>query len=237
MDSCIQQIQWVGTSRSLVKNLPAFDKKRHSVPETASPTTAAFLSKLIAPQINADAETFFQKTRTALEYKRTDISLSSGTGSALLTTRDFSIEWNSTLDPSNPSEWSRSFTLHSLHKLSVLESPRFNALLDAAFTTLEFTLHKPVCIEAVIDAVEALDPTPETGAPPIEITYPSHYAYCTLHVHGISATVVFSGSGLRMEFAQPGSPKELADAFDRTRHAFDLTGSASLSSLVRRAAQ
>lgn len=231
MDECIRQIRWTGTTRGLVKNLPAFNKKRHNVPEAATPAAAAFLAKLLAPQIEAEAEAFFQKARAALNYKRADISLSLGESAALLAARDFSLEWSGALDPANPAEWTRTLALHSLRERAVLDSPQFDSLLDGAFTALEFTLSKPVRVEAVIDAVEALDAKGNT--PALAVEYPSNCAHCTLRAKDAGAAAVFTGAELRMEFDRPGSPKELAEAFARIRHAFDLSGAATLSSLAR----
>jgi hypothetical protein len=228
MDELIRQIRWTGTTCGLVKTLPLFNKKFHTVPDAATPATTAFLAKLYAPELAAEAESFFQKTREALHYKRTDISLSTSGANAILQTPDFTLEWDCALNTATPEEWVRTCVLHSVARRALLDTPGFDGLFDGAFSKLEFLLTTPVQIEAVIDAVEALDGKSD---PAFSVDYPSNYAQCTVRVGGVVESVVFTGGSLYMEFPRPGSPRELADEFARVRHAFDLANAAGLSDM------
>ena len=224
-----------------MKTLPQFNKKFHTVPDAATPATAAFLAKLYAPELAADTETFFQKAREALRYKRAEISLSASGAVALLQAKDFVLEWDCALDPAAPDEWVRTHALHSVASRALLDTPEFDGLFDGMFSKLEFVLATPVQIEAVIDAVEAAEgkgvkgngvhrgngvsqgsETPSPGGG-FSVTYPSNYSQCTVRVEGVESAVVFTGGSIVMEFARPGSPRELADEFSRVRHAFDLS--------------
>jgi hypothetical protein len=111
----IRHVRLAGSTRGLVKNLRSFSKKRHSVPDFASAAATAFLGKLCADELAADAEAFFQKARAAFAYKRKDISLDVASPAAVLTARHFTLEWAYALDENAPSEWTLTHTLHTLN--------------------------------------------------------------------------------------------------------------------------
>jgi hypothetical protein len=221
-----KQIRWTHTVRGLFKNLPAFDKKRHSPPTAPTPAAAAFLAKLTEADLTEEAERFFQQARSAMNYKRKDISLSAGGGAAILQTRDFTLEWEYAVAADEPEEWILTRTLHGIRNADLLALAEFDALFEGAagFSALEFWLEKPVRVEDVIDVVEALDTEQDANAA-LRVEYPSDCSQCELHVEGVEAKVVFAGASLRMEFPTQGTPNTLAQQFLRVRTAFALTKS------------
>jgi hypothetical protein len=82
-------------------------------------------------------------------------------------------------------------------------------------------------VEAVIDAVEALD-----KKSPLKVSYPSDYRHCVLTVEGVDAEVVCDGATLEMRFPKNGSPRELVAAFIKVRAAFALTKNRVLGGLL-----
>jgi hypothetical protein len=203
--------------------LKGFNKKHHTVPDAATPATVAFLGRLVAPELEEEAEDFFQRTRAALGYKRREISLLSEGGRAVLETKDFSLEWLYALAEEDPGEWVRTFALTGLSSRDLLGNPGFDALFRGVFGVLEFHLASPVQVEAVIDAVEeAGEKRRSAGAAEIVVEYPSNCSRCLLRVGGTDVVAVFTGDVLRMEFPQSGSPLELAEEFARIRGFFDI---------------
>lgn len=216
-----------GRSEGAVKALRGFRKDRHHVPDAANATTQAFLGKLCEEELREEAEALFQKTRDALAYKRRDLALDLGSGTAVLTARDFTVEFTYTLLESDPSRYAVERTLHSLRDAALIEQPEVNGLFSGWFTALVFTLSRGVTVEAVIDAIEGL---PEDVA--LRVTYPSDCHECVLSVPGVDAVVRCSGATLAVEFPRAGSPGELLEAFAQVREAFVLTRDATLAGLL-----
>jgi hypothetical protein len=225
--SFISQVSLVGRSGGTVKSLRGFDKSRHTVPDVVNHATSGFLAKLCAPELASEAEELFQRTRTAMAYKRKDLSLDVTTPMAVLSARDFTLELLYALEEAEPAAYILTRTLHSLRNASLLDVAEFDTLFAGHFSSIHFMLAKGVRVEAVIDAVEALDD--EAG---LHVEYPSDCRSCTLTVNDVDATVVCDGATLEMQFPRAGSPKELVLAFAAARQAFALTKDKALAGLL-----
>ncbi len=232
MDSAfskISQVRLTGGSQGAVKSLRGFDKSRHSVPDAVNATTTAFLARLCAAELAEEAEGMFQRARTAMAYKRKDISLDVGAGLATLTTRDFCWELGYELEPSDPARYLVARNLQGLRSGELVKLGEFNALFAGQFDAVVFDLVRGVRVEAVIDAVEALDPDAE-GA--LTVDYPSDCSRCALSAPGVGARVECDGATLAMRFARAGSPAECLAEFAALRDAFRLSGDATLAGLI-----
>lgn len=225
--SFISQVSLVGRSGGAFKTLRGFDKSRHTVPDAVNHATNGFLAKLCVTELAAETEEFFQRTRAALAYKRKDLSLDVTSPQAVLSARDFTLEWLYALEEADPAAYAVTRTLHSLRNAALIEVPEFDALFAGMFSSVHFLLAKGVRVEAVVDAVEALD-----EASGLRVDYPSDCRICTLTVDGVDATVVCDGASLEMGFARAGSPKELVQAFAVAREAFALTKDKALAGLL-----
>lgn len=227
--SKISQVRLTGGGGGQVKTLRAYDKSRHSLPDAVNAATTAFLARLCAAELAEEAEALFQRARVALGYKRAGISLDVGAGQAVLTTRDFCWELAYALEPADPARYVFTRTLHSLRSGDVARLDEFNTLFAAQFDAVAFDLVRGVRVEAVIDAVEALDPEAE-GA--LRVDYPSDCSRCTLHAPGVSARVECDGATLAMRLARAGSPQECLLEFAALRDAFRLSKDAVLAGLI-----
>ena len=245
----IRHVRLAGRARGLVKALGGFNKKHHSLPDAVNAATTAFLGKLCAEELAEECEAFFQKTRAALGYKRRELSLDVASPSAVLSARDFTLEWDYTLDESAPDEWVLTRTLHGLRGADVARAAAFDALFAGMFERIVFGLKKGASVESVIDAVEGLDED-ESGdeatggavcgagrgvvcrAARLKVDYPSDCRCCTLRVEGVTAEVEFDGGELAMVFPRAGSPAELIDAFAEVRRVFVLSKSRALAGLL-----
>jgi len=225
--SPVSRIRFVGRGGGLVKNLAGFRKAHHTVPDAVNAATTAFLGKLCAPELAEEAEALFQRTRTAFGYKRADLSLDVASPQAVLTAKDFTFELGYALDEAEPAAYVVTRELHGVRGPDVMQRAEFDALFAGQFGALAFDLGKGVRVEAVIDAVEALD-----AAAPLKVSYPSDCRHCVLSVDGVAAEVVCDGSTLEMRFARAGSPRELATEFDAVRAAFALTKDRVLAGLL-----
>jgi hypothetical protein len=158
--------------------------------------------------------------------------------SAVLTTKDFTLELMYSLDESDPSAWTLTRTLQDVKRSDFLGTAECGAVLGGLFTELVFALTKGASVEAVIDAVEGLDEEDGDGdgaeeRAALRVDYPSDCGHCTVSVEGVSAVVRFEGAELSMVFPRSGGPQELLDGFAAVRAAFSLTKNKALSGLLK----
>jgi hypothetical protein len=245
VSAVVQQIRFVGRGGGAVKMLSGFKKSHHTLPDAVNASTTAFLAKLCAGELAEEAEAFFQKAREGFGYKRKDLSLDVTSPSAVLTAKDFTLEWAYALDESDPAAWTLVRTLHGVVSSDFLSTPECAEVFGGLFSELVFALTKGVSVEAVIDAVEGLKPDEEKGGEETEgiqsacehaglrVDYPSDCGHCVLSVEGVSATVKFEGAELSMVFPRSGAPQELLDGFAAVRAAFSLTKNKALAGLLK----
>jgi hypothetical protein len=225
----ISQVRLGGGSGGAVKTLRGFDKSRHNVPDSVNAATQAFLARLCAAELAEEAESMFQNTRAALGYKRAGISLEVGAALATLTTKDFCWELAYALEAADPGRYAVTRTLSALRSADLVRLPEFDGLFARQFDAVVFDLVRGVRVEAVIDAVEALDPEAEDA---LRVDYPSDCSRCVLSAPGVSARVECDGATLAMRFARTGSPAECLAEFAALREAFRLSKDATLAGLI-----
>lgn len=228
--SRISGVRLTGSTGGAVKALRGFDKSRHSVPDAVNAATTAFLARLCAAELAEEAEAMFQRVKAALGYKRTGISLDVGAGLATLTTRDFCWELAYALDAAEPARQVATRTLHSLRSVDLARTEAFDGLFAGAFDGLVFDLARGVRVEAVVDAIEALDPEAE-GA--LRVEYPSDCSRCTILAPGVEARVECDGATLTLRLPRAASPARCFEQFEGLRSAFGLTRDVVLAGLLK----
>jgi hypothetical protein len=211
----IAGISFTGRSGGAVKALGGFKKGHHTLPDSANAVTNAFLGKICVGELEGQAETLFQKVRAGLGYKRKDVALNLSPPQAVLVAKDFTVEIAYALEATAPSRYAVTQTLHSLRNRDLTQTEEFAAIFAAAFTEICFGLKKGARVEAVIDAIEALD----DGAG-LFVEYPADCRECLIRVKGIEAQVRCTGGTLDMVFLRAGSPRELMADFAEVREAF-----------------
>lgn len=214
----VAAIAFVGRGGGLVKSLSGFRKPQHSVPDAANATTNAFLAKICAAELAEEAERLFQDVRTGLAYKRKDVSLNVASPVATLAAKDFSVEILYALDEADPSRYLITTTLRELHDAALAHDDAFARVFAGKFSEIEFALAKGARVEAVIDAIEALD-----GDKGLAVDYPSDCHDCTIRVTGVDAQVRCTGATLDVLFPRSGGPAELIDAFAAVHEAFQIS--------------
>ncbi len=227
--SKISQVRLAGGGGGAVKALGGFDKSRHSVPDAVNAATTGFLARLCAAELAEEAEGMFQRARSALGYKRAGITLEVGPGSATLTTKDFCWELGYALEERDPSRYTLARSLHGLHSAELVRLEAFNTLFAGQFDAVVFELARGVRVEAVIDAVEALDREVETA---LAVAYPSDCSRCELTVPGVAARVECDGATLALRLSRAAAPDECLREFDAVRSAFRLSRDAVLAGLL-----
>lgn len=221
----IASIAFVGRSGGQVKTLGGFKKGRHTLPEAANAVTNAFLGKLCERELADEAEKLFQEVRTGLAYKRKDLALSLASPLAVLTAKDFTVEIFYELEEREAARYAVTTTLRELHDARLAQREEFARIFAGRFAEISFALKKGARVEAVIDAIEALE-----GGGGLSVRYPSDYADCAIRVEGVDAEVRCTGATLEVVFPRAGSPAELIAAFAAVREAFQI--SKALSGLI-----
>jgi hypothetical protein len=216
--SVIAEIGFIGRGGGGVKALAGFKKGHHSVPDAANATTNAFLGKICESELAAQAEALFQQVRAGLGYKRKQVSLSVASPVATLAAKDFAVEILYELELQDPARFTVMTTLREVRNAELLRTAEFAAIFAGKFTEILFGLRKGVSVEAVIDAIEALD-----GEGGLKVDYPSDCRECTITVAGVEAAVRCTGAALEIVFPRAGGPAELVDAFAGVREAFQIS--------------
>jgi hypothetical protein len=211
-------ISFVGRGGGAVKSLRGFIKSHHSVPDAVNAATSAFLGRICGAELTEEAEQWFQAARSALAYKRKDLTLTVAGAQAMLAAKDFSLELTYALEEGDPARYVTTLTLANLRSLDLARTAEFDGLFSARFTELAFGLAKGARVEAVIDAIEALE-----GEGGLRVAYPSDCRDCTIAVEGVEAQVRCTGLALEILFSRAGSPAELMDAFAAVREAFQIS--------------
>lgn len=214
----VTSLAFTGRGGGAVKQLAGFKKSHHSVPDAANATTNAFLGKICETELAEEAERLFQEVRAGLQYKRKDIALTVTSPLAVLTAKDFAVEMLYALEETDPARYAVTTTLRDLRDLETAQRPEFARIMAGKFTEITLGLKKGVRVEAVIDAIEALD-----GEGGIGVEYPSDCRDCTVRVEGVDAAVRCTGMSLEIVFARGGGPAELLAAFAAVREAFQIS--------------
>jgi hypothetical protein len=221
----IASVAFVGRAGGQVKALGGFKKSHHTVPDAANAITNAFLGKICDTELADEAEKFFQEARAGLGYKRKDVALSVTSPLAVLTAKDFTLEIFYALEERDAARYAVTTTLRELRDAELAKREEFTRIFAGKFTEISFALKKGARVEAVIDAIEALD-----GEGGLSVRYPSDYSDCTIGVDGVDAEVRCTGAAIEVIFPRGCAPAELIEAFGAVREAFQI--SKALSGLI-----
>ncbi len=213
--SIVAAIGFVGRGGGLVKALSGYRKGFHTIPDAANDATNAFLAKVGEKELADEAEALFQAVRAALGYKRKELSLSVGGGLAVLTAKDFAVEIGYAIEEERPERYVVTTRMRELKSAELARTESFAAVFAGKFSEIVFGLRKSASVEAVVDAIEALE-----GEGGLSVTYPSDCSECEIRVEGVDAHVRCTGSELGMVFPRAGAPGELIDGFAAVREAF-----------------
>jgi hypothetical protein len=214
----IASIAFVGRSGGQVKALAGFKKGHHTLPDAANAVTNAFLGKICEAELAEEAERLFQEVRAGLGYKRKDLALSVTSPVANLTAKDFAVEMAYALEESDATRYAVTTTLRELRDTEVAQRAEFSRIFAGRFTEISLALKKGARVEAVIDAIEALE-----GEGGMSVHYPSDCRECMIRVEGVDAEVHCTGGALEIVFPRGGAPMELMVAFAAVREAFRIS--------------
>lgn len=220
--SIIAGISFIGRSGGVVKALGGFKKGHHTVPDAVNATTNAFLGKLCARELAAEGETLFQNVRAGLGYKRKDVSLAVAGQSAVLAAKDFSVEIFYALEERDAARYAVTTTLRELKNADLARTGEFAEIFSGKFSEISFGLKKGARVEAVVDAIEALEDAGDGGST-LRVSYPSDCSECEIAVEGVEARVRCTGGTLEVVFPRAGGPAELMDGFAAVRGAFAIS--------------
>ena len=186
-----------------VNRLPAFDKKRHTLPAESNDYTRAFLARLIEDQLSGIVEERFKALRQSLHYKRRDISATCQSPCALIQTKDFDFELLYDLDPDSPHLYRLQQRLINLTNTDLLQIDVFNLQFVETFDAVLIDLSDTLNIESIVDAFE------EDDNPVWALDYPPDCSCCKVAVPETAVEIHFSQSHLKFQFSHKQSPREI----------------------------
>lgn len=211
----VAAISFIGRDGGWVKALGGFKKGHHSVPDAANAVTNAFLGKICAGELSEQAEKYFQAVRSGLGYKRKQVALAIAGAAAQLTAKDFSLEISYVLEEREPARYIVTTTLHSLRNAELARTTEFAAIFAGKFSEISFAFKKSARVEAIVDAIEALD-----GDGGLTVSFPSDCRECEIAIEGVDAKVHCTAASLELVFPHAGGPAELMYGFAAVRDAF-----------------
>lgn len=206
----LQQLKQIFFSRTKVENiksLSGFRKGMHRVPDSINNATEKFLSKISEKEIREESESIFQNLKSSLRYKRKDIELNYGDGSASIVGKDFDIDITISQNREDPSEYVLQVELKNIRSPEVIVLDILNDIFSSAFNSLNFEFHQPIDVEDIIDKVEGINNDD------ISIDYPADYSYCRIFVKGLDANIEIDSSLFKIIKNRSSSPKKLLDSF------------------------
>ena len=203
MNNCksirLEGIQTLGP----VNRLPAYDKKRHTLPAESNDYTRAFLARLIEDLLIGMVEERFKVLRQSLQYKRREISATCQTPAALIQTKDFDYELQYDLDPDSPHFYRLQQSLINLTNTELLQIDAFNLQFVETFDAVIIDFLDTINIESIIDAFE------EDNNPAWSLDYPPDCSYCKVVVPDTAVEIHFTHNHLKFQFSHKQSPREL----------------------------
>ncbi len=214
----ISSIAFVGRTGGQVKSLTGFKKGHHTLPDAANAVTNAFLGKVCEAELADEAERLFQAARAGLGYKRKDVTLSVTSPLAVLTAKDFAVEIFYALEERDPSRYAVTTTLRDLLDAGIARREEFSRIFARKFAEISFALSKGARVEAIVDAIEALN-----GEGGLSVQYPSDCRDCVIRVDGVEAETRCTGATLEVIFPRGRAPAELINAFAAVREAFQIS--------------
>lgn len=197
---------WAHESSS-VKGLSGF-KKGYAIPDRVNISSQTFVAKLAQEQVSQDLDSVFKQLKSAFKFKRTEIRVTDqGDGTGTIITPYFNYSIGVGQDAENPAKvvWHR--TIDSIKDSEQIFSDAFASLFEGIFTTVEFTTPQPVDLDALIDAVEALEDER------IAIEYDHNATQCVLRIEGIAGEIQVTQNTLRIVHSTPEAPRNLLRSF------------------------
>ena len=190
----------------LVKDLPGFNKQRgHFVPDRMSSAAAAFIAQIGAELIKEEAGALFDTLKAGLAYNRRDIQIEHENGSALVTSKHFTLSAGIGQHPEKPAYYRRTILIEGFTDPEIIMDPRFNEAFLGTFSFLRVDLGSQQDVEGLIDLIEG------GSRPGITCTYPRDASEARIAFTDRPGTLVVGPSWIRLDWVNR-RPADLVQA-------------------------
>ena len=206
-ENLIHCLTLVGRQEGLVKRMDDFDKSRHTVPKFASDRAQQFLARLAEPELVEWGEELFADFRSAMGYRRKDISLEVENGIARIESKDFVLERKYSLQEDCPDSYDIETELMNASGVDLLEHEAFNQTVGSLFERMRCVFPREVLVEDLVDGIEDA----EDGG--VTVTYPSTCEYCDARIEGQQAIFRFDSATLEIRYPSYGMPRQLIASY------------------------
>jgi hypothetical protein len=203
----LKRILFRGEETGRVKSLSGFSRGYHRVPNTVNDATERFVAKIGQEEVNMKAERLYEQIKKEFDYKRKDIDMKSGGGSASIICKDFDVDISLSLNPNDPSEYLLKIETNNFRSPEIVKSRIFNKVFERIFTSLVFEFTQQINTVEIIDAIEELNDES------ISIEYPSNEITCTIKMKGVDGVINISPGEFCITYDNPVQPIVLVESF------------------------
>lgn len=213
MDSSeyIRQIDLLGSSGGLIKQLSGFRKKLHFVPEAKTQAADGFVQKIATEELAEEGNALFDAIKENFNYKRREIRLELGTGSAELITKDFDLVLRYAQDPEDAAYYVIEYQITNVQNPEALLDAGLQQVLSNHFDQLRFNVKGRMDLEALIDQLEEDEPDN------ITLKYPADCSHVELHLVGRKWYIDVTANAVSIITPSPGGPGILLKQLDESR--------------------
>lgn len=206
-----------GANSESVKRLSGW-KKGFRLPDSASLSSTSFIQSLGAGDLQARFNSFHERIRKNLNYKRSAITCGESAGTFSCITPDFTFSISLGLDKEEPARYVESLILSEIRNPAVVASPGFGAVFNSEFDEVVLAYSQPFDIGRIIDAIEAM------GNPKVGVEYPPDARECTVVFASMNIRLKFSGKTLVYAFASKAQVQKIMDAIRNAPRILGLDG-------------
>jgi len=210
-----------------VRSLSGFAKRRgHFLPDRHSDAAERFIVEAGSEEVAEEAKDWYKRIQDAFAFKRREITLNVGAGSAIIKTALFDLSLSLEQHRSDPAKYSLLLQVDNFSP-DVAQSKEFNAAFADAFTTLIFSGTKKQDIVKLIDRIE------DAELPGVDIDFPEEDPkYVSIRFKGHRAEFVVGKDWLKVKLAN-GSPNDFIEALHKVQ-SLSLHGHTTLLALADR---
>ena len=216
MESKFESVTIAGTTRQPLRELAGFDKRFHSVPNSAD-RGAGLISQISEKDVSADLEAVFQKLKHNFKFKRIEIQAEhSEPNCGVIRTPFFVYSVDVRLDDTDFSValWDRSVI--QIDSTAKVLSHEFAVVFDFMFDRVEYSFRQPLQLEDWIDHVEAKDDRR------LQLEYDSQLTECALKIENLSAKIEIDSDKVAIIHPQKDQAATILKSFLEARDAMSL---------------
>lgn len=197
------------TGGRTIRDLSGFRKGHHRVPDSVDSHTQRFVEEIASDDLRKEAADIHGKLKANFRYKREEIKLDIDGASAVISTKDFSLNIHYAQDSEDATAYTIEYQINNIKDSDALLNNGLQKILDRHFDEVRFSTHGRINLEDMIDAIEAEDPEG------VDVKYPADCSSLTISLSGCDWEILITSHGVSIVSSYLKSPtKMLTDLKD-----------------------